>query len=548
MIRLTRHPRAIAMLLAGWCAGGAAAQAQIPPQLNPAVINRQNQQTIQQLEQLRDIPAMTGPLVSAPNQPAVQNVAPGGPSFVLKQVIFPTSALLSAEELQALAAPLIGQKVDLSGLYGLVAQVNARYEAKGFPNASAVLPPQHVDAGVVRIELVEGRLGKVSVEGNNYIPPAFVLDRMALPAGEVLNVPAMSQSIAVFNRVNDIQTRAALQPGAQFGQTDVVFNVVEPPRDTLDFSVDNWGLNSTNNNEASFLYRRTSLLVADDRFTMYGIGNDGNLDGNVGYNLPVGNYGGRLGVNYGLMQTRVLHGPYQSLEIDGHAQVGSVDFSHPLFANENWLVSGLLNFSVISSANTQAGVTQTSDLTKKGGPGLLVSYLGPLTSAQITGTYAYGGTEYNTLGNSSSFNMVSGTFNLTQLLPVGLSFVVNGAWQETSVQRLSPDQLFQIGGPTSVRGYEADYVAGFSGFFSQFELHKDAASITPGLDLFSFLDMGRVYAPATPEKKLMGFGFGGNYAFDRWANLQVAAGWPLQQVAPGQSPMMVYFRLVLHAM
>ncbi len=547
-MRRAVRARVIAAMALGWCASGAVAQAQIPPQLNPAVINRQNQQTIQQLQQLREIPPLTGPTVTAPNQPAVPKVAPGGPTFVLKQVVFPSSALLSAEELQALAAPLIGQKVDLATLYGLVAQINARYEAKGFPNASAVLPPQHVADGIIHIELIEGRLGKVSVEGNTYIPPSFVLDRLPLPAGEVLNVPDLSQSIAVFNRINDVQTRAALQPGAQFGQTDVVFNVVEPPRDTLDFSVDNWGLNSTGTNEASFLYRRTSLLVADDRFTMYGIGNDGNLDGNVGYNVPVGLYGGRFGVNYGLMQTRVLHGPYQSLEIDGHAQVGSMDFSQPLFANEHWLVSGLLNFSVISSANTQAGVTQTSDLTKKGGPGLLLSYLGPLTSAQMTMTYAYGSTEYDTLSNAGSFGMLAGTFNLTQMLPVGLSFVVNGGWQQTSVQRLAPDQLFQLGGPTSVRGYEADYVAGFSGFFSQFELHKDAASITPGLDLFSFLDMGRVYAPATTEKKMMGFGFGANYAFERWANLQVATGWPLQQVAPGQSPMMVYFRLVLHAM
>jgi hemolysin activation/secretion protein len=536
---------AAALLLVSW--HPALAQ-QFAPQVNPGAINRENQQTIQQLEQLREIPPTTGPTVTAPAQPTVPQVPPGGPTFELKTVTFSASAFLSENELQALAAPYIGHRVDLSQLYALVAVINARYEAMGIPTASAVLPRQHVEGGSIHIDLIEGRLGKTTFEGNIHITDRFISDRLPLAAGEVLNVPDLARQIGVFDRINDVQVRAALQPGTGFGQTDVTLSVLEPPRDSLDFSVDNWGLNSTGTAEGAFLYRRATVIVPDDRLTLYGIGNPGDLSGNIGYNLPVGTYGGRFGVSYGITQTRVLNGPYQNLEIKGHSQTGSFDLSQPLIATEKWLMSGLLNLSVIASENTQGSFTQTSDLTKKGGPGLLISYIDPTTTAQITTNYAYGSTQYDTLGNSGSFNLLTGTYGVTQALPFAFSLNIDGAWQQTGVARLAPDQLFELGGPNSVRGYQSNLVAGFSGAYAQVELHRDMSALVNKLDLFGFVDAGRVYSPQTPEKKLLGVGIGADYAVGKWANIQLMTGWPLEQVAPGQSNIMVYFRIVFHAL
>src|SRR5579864_1229594 len=248
---------AAAMLLPALIAGHARAQ-QFTPQVNPGAISRQNQQIIQSLPELKEIPRITGPVVTAPGQPAARKVPPGGPTIVLRRVVFSRSALLPQREVEAQAAPYIGRRVDLSQLYAIVIAVNALYEKQGIPNASAILPPQHVSDGVVHIALIEGRLGKVDVKSNTYIPKDFVTGRVPMTPGTVVNVPVLSHDIAVFNRINDMQIRAALQPGAQFGQTDVAFSVLEPPRDVLDFVVDNWGLNSTGVYEGEALFRRHS--------------------------------------------------------------------------------------------------------------------------------------------------------------------------------------------------------------------------------------------------------------------------------------------------
>jgi hemolysin activation/secretion protein len=82
----------------------------------------------------------------------------------------------------------------------------------------------------------------------------------------------------------------------------------------------------------------------------------------------------------------------------------------------------------------------------------------------------------------------------------------------------------------------------------QVELHRDMSALVNKPGLFSFVDDGRVYALQTPEKKLLGVGVGASYAVGKWANIQLMAGWPLEQVAPGQSNIMVYLRIVFHAL
>lgn len=521
---------------------------QITPQTNPGAISNQNLRNLRTLPDLQDIPKITGPAVTSPGQPSRPRVPAGGQTFVLRKVIISRSALLPQSDIEAQAAPYIGRRIDLSKLYAIVDAINTLYQTKGMPTASAILPPQHIADGVIHIKLVEGRLGKVSVTDNKYIPQNFVTSRIPLVPDKVLNVPVLSHQIAVFNRVNDMQVRATLQPGARFGQTDLTYSLVEPPQDTLDFIGDNWGLNSTGVWEGAALYRHRSLVATDDAITLYGIGNKGNLSGNVIYDVPVGDFGGRVGASYGYTRTHVLYGPYQSLDITGHSQFGSVQFSQPVYADESWLLAGLANASIISTVSNQGSFEQTKDLTKKGGPGARISYLDTQTLADLTLSYAYGEARYELLDSSSTFNMLSGTYRLRRVLPAGFWATAAGAWQKVWASQLPPDQLMSIGGASSVRGYDSNLIAGFNGVYGQFELHKDASAVLKGFEVYAFLDSGAVTSPNTASETLVGAGVGASYAYSHWTNIQVDAGWPLKNVVPDQSKFTVDVRLIVHAL
>ena len=527
--------------------GGVRAQ-QASPQTNPGSIGNQNRRNLQTLPDLQEIPKISGPAVTSPGQPSRPRVPPGGATFVLRKVVISRSELLPQSEIEALAAPYIGKRIDLSKLYAIVDAINTLYEKKGMPNASAILPPQHIGDGIVHIKLVEGRLGKVNITGNKYVPQDFVTSRIPLTPDKVLNVPDLSHKIAVFNRVNDIQVRATLQPGARFGQTDLTYSLIEPPQDTLDFIADNWGLTSTGVWEGSALYRHRSLLFTDDAITLYGVGNPGDLSGDLSYETPVDDFGGRFGFSYGYTHTQVLHGPYELLDIKGHSQFGSIQFSQPVYADEHWLLAGLASASIISTVSSQGDFVQTKDLTKKGGPGGRISYVDAETYANLTLSYAYGEARYEFLDSSSTFNMLSGTYQFRRVFPGGFWARAVGAWQKVWASQLPPDQLMSIGGASSVRGYDSNLVAGFDGAYGQFEMHKDASLVLKGLDLYAFLDAGTASSPSTERETLIGAGVGASYAFSHWANLEVDAGWPLRRVVPDQSTFAAYVRLIVHAL
>ena len=101
---------------------------------------------------------------SAPAGPRLEFPA-GGASVLLKRIDFDASRFLDAAELDAIRVRYVGRQVDLAEIGKILQAVNDLYAGKGQITASAVLPPQKLTGGVLKISLVEGRVGKVSISG-----------------------------------------------------------------------------------------------------------------------------------------------------------------------------------------------------------------------------------------------------------------------------------------------------------------------------------------------------------------------------------------------
>ncbi len=189
---------------------------------NPGQIDNEIRRQQEQIERQTQPRKFDGNAVIAPSRETPVQLRPGGPSFRLKDVRFNESKFLSAAELDAIKRKYVGRTVDFAQLQLLLADVNKLYEAKGVVTGVATLPPQNVDTGVVTIKLTEGRLGRSSMDGLRQTSPEYVTQRVAVPArGEVIDVPKISRDISWFNRTNDAQIKALLQPGTSFGLTDL---------------------------------------------------------------------------------------------------------------------------------------------------------------------------------------------------------------------------------------------------------------------------------------------------------------------------------------
>ena len=528
-----------AVCAAAVCCGGPA----FAQNLDPGAIAKESQRLQERIEQQDRPQKLEGPgVVASPRAPGVVFPA-GGTKLVLKQVIFSSSKFIDEAELAEIAARYIGTSVDLAALQRMVEEINAIYARKGVITGNASLPPQEVKNGIVNVRLVEGRLNKVTLEGNVQTSADYIRQNFPLPVGEVLDSPALSQQILRFNRTNDVQVRALLQPGTEFGQTDVQLAVVEPARDTLQLFTDNQGVKATGRYEGGFFYRRHSLLGIDDRLTLYGIKSEGNTAGNVSYNVPLFFSGGRIGISYNRGDIKIIDGPLAPLNQKGSSQTTAVNISQPLFINETLTVLLNLGSSYGTSESKLSNNPITDNRTLKNGGGFSASLTGATYSFSFSPNVAQADTHNDILNTNRSFTLVTATTADVVKFPGDFSLSFVGVAQFADVRLLPGDVLFNIGGPTTVRGYPTNATAGDSGYYGNLELHRNWSALVAGLDTYLFTDFGQVYSTFPLNKEAWSGGLGMSWTPASWVTMELSAGFPIKQLIANQSKYALYYRL-----
>lgn len=528
-------------LAASWIAP---ARAQIPS-INPGVIQNDVDRQRRQLEQQSAPPKLNGPAVIGGEREKSQLLKPGGPKFRLRKVEFDASKFITSAELDEIAKKYVGTNVDIASLLQLVADINAIYTERGIVTGIATLPEQDAKGGIVRVKLTEGRLQKTTIEGNKQTRTEYILQRVKEPEGEVLDVPKLNRDVIWFNRTNDVQIKALLQPGTSFGLTDLQFAVIEPPVDTLQLFTDNQGAENTGRWEGGAFYKRHGLFGVDDRLTFYGVRSDGNLNGNVAYSIPVNPWGGRAGVSYTEGKIKIIQGPFVALDVTGRSSQAAVNFSQPVWVTQNWLV--LLNAAETEGKTVSrfATVAVTQDHYDKATAGLSVTNSGNTYSITVSPAVNYITWQDHVLGNNRTFNTYTGSMFATSAAgPANFSTNVLASWQYTQEKLLPGDQIFSIGGPTTVRGYPSNSASGDSGYYFNAELHYNWSQWLRGFDTYIFTDWGAVYStfPGITELGSVGIGFSWTYA--SFMTFEANYATPLKMAVSTQNHYEAYGRVI----
>lgn len=527
-------------LAAGFVAGPTLAQ------VLPQTLENEAARQRREIERQTAPPRQRGPGVVAPTPGPRLEFPAGGATVVLTRVDFDASKFISPAELEAIRARYLGKRVDLAEIGKLVQEVNDLYAAKGQITASAVLPPQKLDGGVLKVKLVEGRVGKVGISGAVQTWPWYVRSQVPIAEDDVVDAPALNRQVSIFNRLNELQIRAQLAAGASFGLTNIDLALTEPLRNTAQISYDNQGVLSTGRYQGTLFLRHHNLLGIDDKLVLYGSRARGSILGSSSYTIPISPWGTRLGVTYTRSAYRIVGGSIRELRPEGISESGALTLSQPIFATDTILLqatgalgrgrgrSKLLDITTVDTnyIRAQAGATLSVNL-----PSLTHST--SVNWSQVAHEDTLAGSRRNYTiwtGNSTSLWRITDD--------IYSSFV--GAGQYTTESQLPGDQIFQIGGPTTVRGYPIGSAFGNSGFYGQAELHY-ALPEPLKLESFVFLDHGQTYLNGARVTHATSVGAGLIWRPLDWASLEGGVGRPLQRVSAAQRDVELYFRLTLRA-
>lgn len=518
-------------------------QADVDAQTLPAQAQQQPAQRTDRYYDQRQAPPVPGhtadplPAPVAPGKATVQSDA----RFVLTSVTFDHSAFLDDATVHAVAQPYIGKDVGAAELNAIVDGVNALYAAKGISTARAVLGKQGVVDGVVHVDLVEGHLGAVRIQGNHRTKEAFVRRRIHAQEGELFDANALRDDLVYLNRTTSLHGAALLQPGATRGMTDLLVDVTEPAPRSFDAFVDNAGVDTSGTTRVGVQGHADGLLGVSDRLDLSIAKARGGTDGSLSYAAVVTPSNGMLGASYSRSQIDIVNGAYRDLDIVGHSSVAALNFTQPFIANQRWLFEGTASYSHAKSSTDIAG-TSVADITTNGlGVGILLNHRVDGREWTLTQTVTHLNSD-QPIADAGSFLTATGTFDGVQRLGGAWALRLGAGWQYTSKDALPSSSLFQLGGVGSVRGYDRGIVAGTRGYFLDLELHRQVGAA----DLYAFADHGAVFAAFPRDRQITGGGLGVLWNLRRWLSFNGDVAHAFTKVIPGQDSWRVDFRAAVH--
>lgn len=530
-----------------------AQQIVVPPAADPgAVQQRQIDEERRRREAERERLTPSEPVKRDALEAPSAQPAPDAVRFPVREIQFTPSAILSAAELEAIGMEFVGRHLTLADLQRLVERVNALYRAKGVVTAVAVLPPQDVSEGIVRVRLIEGRVGRINIEGNATTRTDYITARLRLKPNELVDLNRLERGLVRFNRSNDVQLRAELKPGLEFATTDLHVAVTEPPRHELRLALDNFGSESTGEWRGGISYLNRSLLGFRDDLALSLTKAEGQESLSYGYGFPINTWGGRLNLTHYRDLTQIIDGPLATLKITGESNANVLSLRQPAYVGARAQLDVLAGAKKRSSSNWIDGVflqrTDSSDHS-----------LGAEVQASDQRNFWFANyARYwgqATVVDRTRFGIDRGAVRYNRELGNGLSFRGSLVWQATGERNLASSEQFFLGGEGSVRGYTVGTYAGDKGYAVNLELHhpltnRSLESREFTATGFFFADHGRVKPFRAPnsalssEDRLTGIGWGLQAVLDKRVYARATFGYGLTDVPLAPRNYEVHFQLV----
>lgn len=153
-----------------------------------------------------------------------------GPLFYIKEFRVLGSHQLTRSEIEQAVYPFMGPERSPDDVEQARAALEKVIQDKGFGTVSVQIPQQTGKRGIVFLQVVEAKVGRLNVEGSRF----FSLDAIkkgvpSLAPGTVPNFNQVSTEIMALNKWGDRQVIPSITPGFEPGTMDVTLNV----KDTL---------------------------------------------------------------------------------------------------------------------------------------------------------------------------------------------------------------------------------------------------------------------------------------------------------------------------
>ena len=414
-----------------------------------------------------------------------------GDLTALKKITFTDTGLIRQIELDAVNRKYRGREFSIDLVREILEDINALYVEKGYELSRALLPQQIIRNGMLRIQLVDAKVGAVIVENAERLNEEYILNRIGFKQGDDISLAALENKIRIFNANNKTQLTTELSPGQNFGETDVFVKVTEPGLIELPtVSINNHGSEISDWKQNSFTTKFNNLMGLDDEFSVSISDAEGSKSRAFALSFPLGKGGTNISLSRSDADTKVKNGPDATVGFRGQSNSTSIGISTPIIFNDEYSI-------YLSAAYARAygdlvqpgdGAVLSESRTRKLALSLPASWSNGLTTVSISPTFSVLNTVTEIPPSENWMSKFETEFSISQFITPGLTFNGRGKYLETDAREMinMPSEILTVGGPGSVRGYQPSEDSGYRGYFASAELRGEMAT-WDGVSLPSFI-------------------------------------------------------------
>ena len=505
--------------------------------------------TLPAFEQATPTPGFVLPPVPTPSEEEVGKV-PGILRVFVKEYRITGNTVFSAAELAEITKPYSNRTVTYNDLEAVRYALTVHYVQHGYVNSGAVIPDQAMHDGVVDLQIIEGKLAAIEVEGNHWLRARFIRDRLMLFAGPPLNIEDLQRGLQLL-QANPLIRRinAELHPGAARGEAILTVRL----EDEVPYSV---GLAFNNYQSPSVGSERGVLTLADRNVTGNGDAliftfavTAGVNDYDATYSLPVTARETTVAFEFRRTDTAVIEAPFDRLDITSSTDSYDLTLRQPLYRSLAAELAAALTFEHRRSDTFLLGQPFSFSPGARNGQSRI-------TSLNVVPEWVWR-SAVQVVAARSRFSVgidaLGATVNRGPL-PDGRYFLWLGQfqwarrlgwWDTEAIARadvqLTPDPLlsleqFAVGGAQSVRGYRENELVRDNGAVGSVEVRVPVLRNRqgqPSVQIAPFGDVGSGWSargPTPDPKYLASIGLGLRWAITEKIGFQIYWGYKLKDV------------------
>ncbi|AFY31034.1 ShlB/FhaC/HecB family hemolysin secretion/activation protein [Calothrix sp. PCC 7507] len=395
------------------------------------------------------------------------------------------STAFSPEELAQATADFTNKPISLAELFQARSKITDLYLQKGYITSGAYLPPQTIQSGVIKIQVVEGKLEDIQVTGTKRLNSNYVRSRLAIATSPPLNRERLLEALQLLQLNPLIQTLSAeLATGSRPGSSVLQIQIKEEKTFSTQLALDNGRSPSVGTIRRRLQLSEANLLGLGDGLSLAYTNTDGSNVFDASYTLPLNPHNGTLSFNLGTASSKVIEDPFSVLDIQSASHYYELTFRQPLLQTPTQEIAvGLTAAHRVSEASYIEGDRIPFPSLGADGDGRT-----SISALRFFQDWTTRNTR-EVIALRSQFNLGIGALNATinQDLPDSRFFSWQG--QAQWVRLLAPDtflliranaqltstsllplEQFGLGGNESVRGYRQDLLLSDNGAFVSAEV------------------------------------------------------------------------------